>query len=436
MSGQHPEVIPKVDTIDRQGSHGQLRARSKKILRLAAWLALLLLVLAGPNIFFYFKWIHPNKLLPPVDGNRIDQRNSSDSIAELDFGGILRTSREEAGLPSMSAAIGYDGIIQWAGAIGYSDVERRTPATLRSRYRLGSTSKALTGVLLVRLVDAGQVAMDAPISSYVQGMPPHLAPLTASQLVSHRAGVRHYGMPSWWLGWWEMYSSRPYNSVDDGLSIFRDDALLFTPGESFKYSTFGYSLLSRLMEGASGEDFQSLLNSQLFLPAGMQDSDVDSAGVMPHRVSFYSADSGHFTPAYPTDASYKIAGGGLVSTPVDLVELGVRLLGEGFLSDEGKQLLWTPMPLPDGSPNPENYAAGWRIDTSRRLLGEDQPTLIFHHGGSQAGAAAFLMLVPKYEVAVAVVSNSGTRAARSAVQEAAYDLVRRAVASKQIHSSQ
>ncbi len=425
-----------MNTIDQRSSDNHPRARCKKILRLAAWLGLLLLVLAGPNLFFFFKWMHPDKDLPPVDGDHVDQMISSDSIAELGFDEILRNAREEEGLPSMSAAIGYDGIVQWAGAVGYSDIERRAPATLRSRYRLGSTSKALTGVLLVRLVDAGQLEMDAPISSYVPGMPPHLAPLTAAQLASHRAGVRHYSMPTWWLGWWEMYSNRPFNSVDEGLALFRDDKLLFAPGESFKYSTFGYSLLSRLMEGATGQGFPGLLKSQLFLPAGMQDSDVDSAGEMPQRVSFYSADSGRFTPAYPTDASYKIAGGGLVSTPVDLVKLGVRLLGDGFVSDAGKELLWTPMPLSNGSPNPENYAVGWRIDTSERLLGADDPTLIFHHGGSQAGAAAFFMLVPGHDVAVAVFSNSGTRTARSAVQETAYELVRRAVASKRMEPNQ
>ncbi|MEN1956096.1 serine hydrolase domain-containing protein [Luteimonas changyuni] len=417
----------------RRGTDVQPRSRTGKLLRVAAWLALILLVLAGPNIVFYFKWMHPDESIPPVD-DRIDQLASTEATAALGFGTILHEARAGAGLPSMSGAIGYGGTVQWAGAVGYSDIESRTPATLRSRYRLGSTSKALTGVLLARLVDAGQVDVDAPISSQVQGMPAHLAPLTARQLVSHSGGVRHYSMPAWWLGWWEMYSNQPFNSVDEGLSLFRDDKLLFTPGEGFNYSTFGYSLLSRLMEGASGMDFPRLLEEQLFMPADMQDSDVDRAGEMPRRVSFYSADSGRFTPDYPTDSSYKIAGGGMVSTPVDLVRLGIRLLGSGFVSDAGKQLLWTPMLLSDGAPNPQNYAAGWRIDTSERLLGAGDPTLIFHHGGTQAGGAAFFMLVPEYDMAVAVVSNSGTGTARSAVQETAYELVRRALASKQVAS--
>ena len=77
--------------------------------------------------------------------------------------------------------------------------------------------------------------------------------------------------------------------------------------------------------------------------------------------------------------------------------------------------------------NPENYGIGWRIDTSVRLLGEKYPTKIIHHGGIQQGATAFFMLLPEYDIAVAVMSNSGKASARAEVQEAAYALARRVV---------
>lgn len=405
--------------------------KSRKWRRIILWIVLLLILIGGPNTVFYYKWMHPKYPIPPVAKSVTDQFKSSPQAGALGYDMILNEARTQTGLPSMSAAIGYDGGVQWAGAVGYADIERHIPATVRSRYRIGSTSKALTGTVLVRLVESGQIDMDAPLSSYVSGMPAHLAPLTARQLVSHRSGVRHYSMPSWWLGWWEMNSNQSFGNVEEGLSLFRNDKLLFEPGTDFKYSTFGFSLLSRLMEGASGEDFPTLLEKSLFAPAGMRDTTVDRAGKMPQRVSFYSADSERYTPSYPTNASYKIAGGGLVSTPVDLVQLGVRILGDKFISDAGKKLLWTPVPLDDGSSNPENYAAGWRVDRSERLFGADKPTQIFHHGGVQSGGAAFYMLVPEHGIAVAVVSNSGTGVARAAAQELAYKLVRRAVRSKQ-----
>ena len=113
-----------------------------------------------------------------------------------------------------------------------------------------------------------------------------------------------------------------------------------------------------------------------------------------------------------------------MSTPSDLVRLGTLLLGDGFVSEAAKKMLWTPLALADGSMNPENYAIGWRIDTSTRLLGETHPTPIFHHGGAQQGAAAFFMVLPEYGITVAVMSNSGASEARAEVQEAAYALAR------------
>lgn len=418
-----------MNSVDRNAPPTPPRSRLKWVLRAGGALVVLGAVIAGPNLFFYYQWMRPDQPIPTVARGSVDELASPEA-AVLDFRTILQDSREKAGLPSMSAAIGFSGDVQWAGATGYADIERRIPATLHSRYRIGSVSKALTGVLLVRLVDAGILEMDAPLSNYLEQMPPQLVPLTARQLASHRSGVRHYSMPSWWLGWWEMYSTRAFASVDEGLSLFRDDPLQFAPGADFKYSTFGYSLLSRLMEGASGENFPQLLKTRLFLHYGMRDSDIDRAGEMRSRVAFYSAGEGLFTPAYPIDSSYKTAGGGLVSTPTDLVQLGVKLLGSEFLSVASKALLWTPVPLADGTPNPQNCAMGWRIDTSERLFGTERPTQIVHHGGIQAGGAAFFMLVPEFGMAVAVVANSGTGEARAVVQDTAYELVRRAVASQ------
>ena len=80
--------------------------------------------------------------------------------------------------------------------------------------------------------------------------------------------------------------------------------------------------------------------------------------------------------------------------------------------------------LANGLANEQNYALGWRIDTSTRLFGKDKPTAIIHHGGQQEGGASFLAIAPALGVSVAVMTNSGTSAARQAVQNTAYELVR------------
>lgn len=388
------------------------------------------LLLLGPNLVFFGIWGWPRDPIPDVRIENDDQFVAAMLPASLADALMLalREYRAQVGLASLSAAIGYDGELQWAGATGWSDIERDLPATVTSRYRTGSVAKPLTAIALIRMVDAGLIGLDDPLSKHVDGLPSELQPLTARLLASHRGGVRHYSrVPPWWMGWHEAFSTTAYASVADGLSIFVNDNLRFEPGTDFLYTTFGYSLLARLMEGASGDSFDRVLQKQLFTPAVMHDTTVDISGPMPTRVAFYEARGGRYSAAYPVNSSARIAGGGMVSTPSDLARMGQALLGEGLVSASGKAALFTPLALADGRMNPENYSIGWRVDSSVRLLGEERPTLIIHHGGTQAGAAAFLMLLPEHGITVAVMSNSGTRAARNNVQEVAYVLARQVI---------
>lgn len=384
-------------------------------------------VLLGPNLWFFAKWSWPRTAIPPVGVAEIDQRSAPGLPPALasSLSAALVERRVLAGLPSLSAAVAFDGRWQWAAASGWADIEQSQPARVNSRYRTGSIAKPITALAMMRLVETRQLDLDAPLSKTLPTLPAHLHPITLRQLASHRAGIRHYQLlPPWWMGWHEAFSTQPYASVEDGLTIFIDDALRYPPGSDFLYSTFGYSLLSRWLEVAGGQDFPSLLQAQVFDPLTMTDTLVDRSGPMPGRVAFYSAEAGRYTPAYPIDSSNKIAGGGLVSTPTDLTRLGLALLDDSLLSETSRTAMFTPQALSDGRMNPENYALGWRVDTSVRLLGEDRPIQIIHHGGTQAGAAAFLMMLPEHGVVVAVMSNSGRAAARAEVQEAAYVLAR------------
>ena len=147
---------------------------------------------------------------------------------------------------------------------------------------------------------------------------------------------------------------------------------------------------------------------------------VDTPGAMPDRVAFYVGQGDRYTAARPVDSSFRIAGGGLVSTPTDLARFGLALQDGRLLSADGVRRMWTVQPLADGSANPQNYALGWRVDESTRLFVDGRPLQVVHHGGSQAGAAAFLLLVPEQGLAVAVMANSSD--GRAQVQDTALRL--------------
>ena len=113
---------------------------------LGGFLGLLIVTLAYVGyLFASYQW--PREPLPSADasvGERFVAGEELDSaVGEAEA--LLVAAREAASLPSISAAVGVNLDLVWAQTIGYADIETRAPAALASRFRLGSTSKALTG---------------------------------------------------------------------------------------------------------------------------------------------------------------------------------------------------------------------------------------------------------------------------------------------------
>jgi CubicO group peptidase (beta-lactamase class C family) len=107
-------------------------------------------------------------------------------------------------------------------------------------------------------------------------------PITVRQVAGHLAGIRHY-RPG------ELENQRHYPTVVDGLAIFEDDSLLFEPGTRFEYSSYGWNLLSAVIEGASGEPFLDFMNERVFTPARMTQTIADFPdSVVPRRTRFYT----------------------------------------------------------------------------------------------------------------------------------------------------
>ena len=193
--------------------------------------------------------------------------------------------------------------------------------------------------------------------------------------------------------------------------MFVNDDLLFEPDTDFNYSTFGYTLIAAAVEQATGEQFEDALERYVLLPVGMSSTTIDSgAHIEGMRATDYVATFSKkaVIRAPSTNSSYKRAGGGLVSTPRDLVRFGGALLGDMLLSESAREAMFTARQLSDGEFNPQHYGLGWRIGgllLTDEVTGEERVIPLWHHGGTRAGSTAILMIVPDYEIVVAMTSN-------------------------------
>lgn len=169
----------------------------------------------------------------------------------------------QQGIPGLSVAVAVDGAVVWSEGFGFADLENRVPVSPKTRFRIGSVSKLLTAAAVARLYEQGYLDLDAPVQRYVPAFPKKDFEITTRQLAGHLAGVRHYKRE-------EFINRQRYNTVVESLNMFKDDPLLHQPGAKYLYSTYGYTLISAVIEGASKQDYPSYMLQHLFQPLNMQ----------------------------------------------------------------------------------------------------------------------------------------------------------------------
>lgn len=327
---------------------------------------------------------------------------------------VITKHKATINAPAISAAVAIDGELVWAGASGWSDIENEIPITTNTQFRIGSTSKALTGTALARMFDANKIDLDRQISAYMKVLPNNdWKNITSRQLASHMAGIPHYKQNTDYLGVYKTLDlSTRYEQVEDSLEIFDGSELLFEPGSKFSYSTLGTVLLSAVMQNAAKTPYLEIMKEQVFSPLQMNATMAEYQGENSENLaSFYwnnNGKSNYVREWRDVDLSHRLAGGGYISTSSDLVKMGIALLDNNFISAKTRKIFWTPQTLPDGSIAPDNYALGWRVKTKSYDPKVGEITYA-HHGGVSRGAQSWLMVLPKHNISIAININSNTK---------------------------
>ena len=337
--------------------------------------------------------------LPPVQSASAAERAPGDfSSQAAQARQLVKAWLAEQDAPGLTVAVMVGGEIVWAQGFGIADLENSVPVRPHTKMRIGSVSKSLTSAAVGLLYEQGKLDLDVPVQKYVPSFPKKRHPITARQLGGHLAGIRSY-LPG---GQSEMFNTRHYDSVLAGLELFQDDPLLSAPGEKYHYSSHGFNLLSAVVEGASGQDFLSYMQENVFDPVGMKDTSADHTDqVIPHRTRFYERnEAGTWENAPYADNSYKWAGGGFIATAEDLLRFGHGISSGKLLKPETVELLQAPQQTNDGEST--GYGIGWRSDT------DDQGHRWIGHAGGSVGGKAQFVIYPDSKVIVAMMINTGS----------------------------
>lgn len=195
-------------------------------------------------------------------------------------------------------------------ASGYAEIWRAKSITLESQFVIGSISKQITAVLVLRAYEQGLLALDATITNYLPSLNASWADsVTVHHLLSHTHGI-----------------------------IALEGPLDFEPGTRFQYSQFGYDLLSQVLESVTNQSFQEL-SQELFEQYGLVYTfHPDSKGYR-QLVNGYEAQSDESLTHAENSLQNYAAAGSFISNASDLAKWNRLLFGGALLQEQSLELM-------------------------------------------------------------------------------------------------
>jgi CubicO group peptidase (beta-lactamase class C family) len=331
-------------------------------------------ILAGPGACLL--WLAacsqpPEVDLPPADP-QLERSGGLSAPARWAMDAFLEASAA-MGIHSGSVAmLAHRGRVVHATTAGYADIDSKRPMTLDTRFRIASMTKPVTAVAALTLIEDGRLDLDDLVARYIpeaKGLRvatsrdrngdgtipsvPLATPLTVRHLLTFTAGIGNEEDDSDLGRAWKARNIYfGVGSLADRVKRLMTAPLYEEPGRTWRYG-WTSDVLARVVEVASGEPLDRLLETRIFAPLGMR-----STGYLPpdHQrgdlATMYTQDEDGNLVRVETprsDASGWTPGGsGLVSTAGDFMRFALMLWNGGIydgariLSPESVALMTRP----------------------------------------------------------------------------------------------
>ncbi len=297
---------------------------------------------------------------------------------------VARAQRDGR-VPSLVAGVVRDGSLVWSASRGavagpHSDVQ----------YRLGSISKTVTAITVMRLRDEGLVDLDDALEQHLPDTP--LGDRTLGQLLSHLAGASSES-PG---GWWERTAGAP-----EGL-VLTDADVVLPAARRFHYSNLGFGLLGEVVARIRSRAWAEVARDEVLLPLGMTRTTPRPSGAAAPGLAVHPwADEVLAEPEH--DAVAMAPAGQLWATATDLGRLGAFLLGDSgdVLSPATVEEMTLPAGIDSSSPGWSSYGRGVQV---QRIDG----VTYVGHGGSMPGFLAGLWADREEGTAALALGNTTT----------------------------
>lgn len=276
-------------------------------------------------------------------------------------------AQQAAKTPFSGIVLASDGHALFQQASGFVDAAGTRAPNAETPFRLASVQKVLTATAIGQLVDRGEVALDAPVGKYLDGLSPDLAKVTIDQLLHHQSGAASMTMLNPQIA--ETLQSA--KSAKDLVPLVASQPLAFPPGSRTEYSNGGYLLLGAVIEAVSSKTYGDYLQAEIFAPLHMTHSAFAAPADTATRYSRISPGGMLDRPRAMTGGMHSAptAAGDGVSSAADMLVLGRALAGDQLLSNSVKERIF------------QRKAAPWRIGQSGGAPGTNTDFAVYPENG-------------------------------------------------------
>ncbi|MCK9353978.1 MAG: beta-lactamase family protein [Gallionella sp.] len=319
---------------------------------------------------------------------------------------LIQYEMDKNSVAGLSIALVDDQRIVWAQGFGYADLEKKTPATAETLYRVGSISKLFTDSAAMQLAEQGKLDIDQPLRNClpeftIKSRYPDATEITPRQLMTHHSGLPRDRM----TGFFNSHP-RPFTGL---VTDIREDYADYPPNRIFSYSNLGIALLGHAVQNQSGQPYAEHMQQALLNPLGMSNSSFD-AGLSPSSLMA----KGHSGRKAATEPFLRdIPAGGLNSSVADLGRFMSMMFADG--SSGGRHILKAEsvaeMLRPQNTGVPLDFGLriglGWLLNVAG-IPALENAGLVASHGGATQLFRSQMYILPGHKLGVVVLSNSDT----------------------------